>query len=348
MDEIKNIGYIYKITNKINSKCYIGQTSKFYKKRWNEHKNAAFNKFKISYNYPLYKAFRKYGIDNFKFEVIEKCEIQKLNEREIYWISYYNSYKEGYNQDLGGEGKRLLNLDSKQIIDDYKKLGNMQKVADKYNCSNSSIKDILLKNNVKIKSAVEINKEKAPEIRQLDNNHNLIKIHNSLIDAGKWLVENLNLDIKNPPFVATRYAIINKTLSYGYYWESDFYNDKLDELKEKINEYNKDYYKKNLKRIEEKRKSNQCEICGKSIDPRNTLCLNCEAKRRREKDIREKEEKGITREFLKQEIRIKPFSQISKEQNVSSTAISKWCKKFDLPYTKKEIKKYTDEEWGKI
>ena len=110
MDEIKNIGYIYKITNKINSKCYIGQTSKFYKKRCNEHKNAAFNKFKISYNYPLYKAFRKYGIDNFKFEVIEKCEIQKLNEREIYWISYYNSYKEGYNQDLGGEGKRLLGM----------------------------------------------------------------------------------------------------------------------------------------------------------------------------------------------------------------------------------------------
>ena len=51
------------------------------------------------------------------------------------------------------------------------------------------------------------------------------------------MVENLNLDIKNPPFVAIRYAIINKTLSYGYYWESDFYNDKLDELKEKINEY---------------------------------------------------------------------------------------------------------------
>lgn len=144
MDEIKNIGYIYKITNKINGKCYIGQTSKFYKKRWNEHKNTAFNKSKISYNYPLYKAFRKYGVSNFEFKVIEKCEIQNLNKREMYWISYFDSYNKGYNQNLGGEGKRLLNLDVKQVIIDYEKLGNIKDVANKHDCSCSSIRDILL------------------------------------------------------------------------------------------------------------------------------------------------------------------------------------------------------------
>lgn len=348
MDEIKNIGYIYKITNKINGKCYIGQTSKFYKKRWNEHKNTAFNKSKISYNYPLYKAFRKYGVSNFEFKVIEKCEIQNLNKREMYWISYFDSYNKGYNQNLGGEGKRLLNLDVKQVIIDYEKLGNIKDVANKHDCSCSSIRDILLKNNVQIKSAIEVNKEKAPEVRQLDDGYNLIRIHNSLIDAGKWLVENLNLDIKNPPFVAIRYAIINKTLSYGYYWESDFYDkDKIEKSKEKIALYRensttgKTYVNKKLK-------NNNCLICGKLIEKRNLYCADCYNKKRREEALKAKEEKGITREFLKQEIRNKPFTTIAKEQGVSDNAIRKWCKKFNLPHKSTEIKKYSDEEWEKI
>lgn len=89
---------IYKITNLINNHCYIGQ-SRTIEKRWNSHKEAAFNKNASSYNYPLQMAFRKYGIDQFSFEVLEQCSIADLNEKEVFWITYYNPE---YNQTVGG------------------------------------------------------------------------------------------------------------------------------------------------------------------------------------------------------------------------------------------------------
>lgn len=90
--------YIYKITNKINNKCYIGQTTD-YVRRFREHKNmgSGFEENKV-----LYKAFKKYGIENFEFEVIED-KTPDYNEREKYWIKYYDSYNNGYNETLGGD-----------------------------------------------------------------------------------------------------------------------------------------------------------------------------------------------------------------------------------------------------
>ena len=101
---------IYKITNKVNGKCYIGQAQDVYI-RWNNHRSCAFNKNAQNYNLILYRAFRKYGLDNFKFEIIEKCSLDELNEKEMYYINYYNSYigndnSNGYNMTIGGDGVR--------------------------------------------------------------------------------------------------------------------------------------------------------------------------------------------------------------------------------------------------
>lgn len=90
---------IYKITNKINNKCYIGQSTNI-ERRWAEHQNKY-------HKYPdraLYRAFNKYGLENFIFEIIEECEDTQLNDKEKYWIQYYNSYHNGYNLTLGGDG----------------------------------------------------------------------------------------------------------------------------------------------------------------------------------------------------------------------------------------------------
>lgn len=59
----------------------------------------------------MYRALNKYGLDNFKIEEIEQCSALEINEREIYWINYYNTYKEGYNATLGGEGRPLADYD---------------------------------------------------------------------------------------------------------------------------------------------------------------------------------------------------------------------------------------------
>lgn len=97
---------IYKITNKINQKCYIGKSSNIYE-RWQYHKWYYKTEEKT-----LYKAFLKYGINNFQFEIIEEIPLDKYeeisNKREKYWIKYYNSYlgfknSNGYNMTLGGE-----------------------------------------------------------------------------------------------------------------------------------------------------------------------------------------------------------------------------------------------------
>lgn len=90
--------YIYKITNNINGKCYIGQTTD-YKRRFQEHKQMGYG---LEENKLLYYAFKKYGIENFTFEVIEDKTLD-YNEREKYWIAYYNSFEDGYNMIEGGE-----------------------------------------------------------------------------------------------------------------------------------------------------------------------------------------------------------------------------------------------------
>ena len=85
------MGFIYKITNLINNKIYIGQTSRTVDIRWQEHqRNMCDDKYK---NITLYKAFNKYGINNFDIKIIEEVDNSLLNEREEYWIRTYNSYK---------------------------------------------------------------------------------------------------------------------------------------------------------------------------------------------------------------------------------------------------------------
>lgn len=93
---------IYKIENLINGHKYIGQSVNI-ERRWKDEKISAFNSNSNSYNYPLSRAFRKYGIENFSFEIIEEVSQEKLNERERYWIQRYDTFYNGYNQTLGGE-----------------------------------------------------------------------------------------------------------------------------------------------------------------------------------------------------------------------------------------------------
>lgn len=84
---------IYKITSPSN-KVYIGQSVNI-NKRWRQHRNY------ISDNSRLYNSFDKYGVENHKFEVIEECSVEKLNERERYWQEYYDVIgKNGLNLKL--------------------------------------------------------------------------------------------------------------------------------------------------------------------------------------------------------------------------------------------------------
>lgn len=90
---------IYKITNLVNGKVYIGQSQNI-ERRFRNHKSIAFNNLATGYEYPLYKAMRKYGIENFTFEIIEECLVQDLDDKEKQYILAYDALNQGYNQTL--------------------------------------------------------------------------------------------------------------------------------------------------------------------------------------------------------------------------------------------------------
>lgn len=140
---------IYKITNQINEKCYIGQSVNI-EKRWIAHKsNAANSDFK--YKTALYPAIKKYGLSNFTFEIIEECLPDQLDEKEKYYIQYFNSISpNGYNLSEGGQGSKgfgkKLDQDTVNLIKVQLKnsLKTQREIAEDFNLSQRTICDINL------------------------------------------------------------------------------------------------------------------------------------------------------------------------------------------------------------
>lgn len=98
MDKISGI---YCIENTVNNKKYIGKSNNIYK-RWYDEKLGLQKKY--FHNIHLQRAWDKHGENVFKFYIIEECDESKLSEREHFWINKFDTYYNGYNQTLGGEG----------------------------------------------------------------------------------------------------------------------------------------------------------------------------------------------------------------------------------------------------
>lgn len=200
------ISGIYKIENLINHKVYIG-LSKDISNRWRGHKSNYNNPNCKDYNMVIYKAMRKYGIENFTFEIIEKCNEELLNQKEQYWIAYYDSYYNGYNSTLGGDeshihlGKpiELYDLEGNYITT----YPNITEAAKVIGVSRSAIYGILQGYRLSIKNyqfkLVGDRKEIKPytnrqggkkAVLQKDDNNNIINQFESVNEAAR----QLNLD----------------------------------------------------------------------------------------------------------------------------------------------------------
>lgn len=145
-------GFIYKITNKINGKSYIGQTIQNVKERFYQH--CATKCSKAILNMVIHKAINKYGKSNFTIEVIEEVESTNLNDRERYWIKYYDSYSNGYNSTKGGQDgiKLFKNLDIESIIREYKSGKSLREIGRLFNVDKQTIKDLLVRNNINLRT----------------------------------------------------------------------------------------------------------------------------------------------------------------------------------------------------
>lgn len=140
-------GIIYKITNKVNGKSYIGQTRYTIEFRWKQHQHKKDNTY-------FHNAIHKYGIENFSIEVLEECNIEDLNSREIYYIAKYDTFNNGYNLTIGGDGNRRLLLDDSynEIKELYLSGFSSNKIATLYKVDKASIVKILKALGVKIRS----------------------------------------------------------------------------------------------------------------------------------------------------------------------------------------------------
>ena len=118
------MGYIYKISNLVNSKVYIGLTINPIEYRFYQHKYLA----EKGVERTLYYAMRKYGIDKFYITLIEECDNSILKEREQYWIAYYDSYNNGYNMTIGGDANDIY-IDEEEIIKLWKSGYSVSNIA---------------------------------------------------------------------------------------------------------------------------------------------------------------------------------------------------------------------------
>lgn len=205
---------IYKITNKINNKLYIGKTAQTIEERFSRHtRNAKANANCCKY---IEASIRKYGADNFSIEIIDTCgSSEEANLKEIYWINYYNSCKEGMNLTLGGDsmpgefnGNAKLTYEKVNDIIQLFLTGNYKTkdLAEKYNISISTINKILtfkLWAEVSCKLSIE-NKSKIKQLRDSYKRETYIKpakimpewIKRKISAAHKGKPMNLSLEAK--------------------------------------------------------------------------------------------------------------------------------------------------------
>lgn len=142
------MGYIYKITNNINQKSYIGLTYFSVEKRWKEHISDSKKSNPEKY---LYRAMQKYGIENFSIEVIEECNNSILMEKEIYYIEKYETFYKGYNQTLGGEGSLLVSdAEVDLMIQEFHKVKSIRVVSKNLNRDVQTISNHLKSRNIDV------------------------------------------------------------------------------------------------------------------------------------------------------------------------------------------------------
>ncbi len=123
---------IYKITNKINGKIYIGQSNDIYR-RFYEHQTKG-----ESSRILVDAAIQKYGKDKFSYEILEECSINELNQKETFWIKKLNAIENGYNCSEGGDQQSIgenngrSKLTEQDIIEIRKAYNNHLKQKDVY------------------------------------------------------------------------------------------------------------------------------------------------------------------------------------------------------------------------
>ena len=237
------MGQIYKITNIINGLVYVGQTKykaiDRYKAHINTYKNTHF-----------YNSIHKYGSENFKLDILEdNVPNEKLDEREIYWISYYDSYNNEYNETIGGNGTHGYVFTEE---DRKKKSESMKKTWKTSSKLNNPERNKKISNSLKGKPKSDKHKQKLSEkakqkignknafygkkhseyskqlvsnansiaVDMYDSDMNFIQTFKNAKCAATYLKNLLNLTIKHESiYRAINWHCMSNKIYKNYYWK---------------------------------------------------------------------------------------------------------------------------------
>ena len=215
------MGYIYKITNDINGKVYIGQTVRPVWKRWINHVYQATHKEKSSCPH-LHRAIRKYGVDSFTCEPIVEASDMVLDDLERYWINYYDSTNTGYNITVGGKNG-CRTTDDKIILEKWNSGMTIREISKCTHHAKGTIAERLRALGVSKEQALErgwnIGSRKACiPVYQYDLQGNFIREFSSITEANKFLGR------KNAVGQVIRGVLLQTD---GYQWKT-YKADKID------------------------------------------------------------------------------------------------------------------------
>jgi hypothetical protein len=193
MEEIM-IGTLYIVTNDINNKIYIGKTYQSLEDRWKRH---VYDSKRIDRRTSgkFHVAINKYGAEHFKIQKITQFEEGTLEQKEIEYIAKYDSFNNGYNSTLGGEGARLIDFSKSDILTIINAFDNgesINNIARTFDVSSYTIKNIVCQNGRSVQSFDDV----AVVRYSLDNKY--IKTYNTIKDAVPDILnDGYSADLRN-------------------------------------------------------------------------------------------------------------------------------------------------------
>lgn len=212
------MAFIYKITNDINQKVYIGKTERGVEERFKEHCRDYLKR--SCEKRPLYAAMKKYGPEHFHVELVE--ETDHPEEREQYWIKFYNSYgSTGYNATMGGDGKKYIDVN--KLIEAYNRLGTVRAVSKETGHNESHISKLLRQAGIQIVYDHKKSKEKySKRVVQCDKNtKQILHIFTSIINAAEYIYQ-MQISSSSIRGIASNIGHVcngKRKTAYGFYWE---------------------------------------------------------------------------------------------------------------------------------
>ena len=206
------LGNLYIIRNTVNDKVYIGKTYKTIKRRFVEHKKEV----KRGTKYKLYNAMRKYGIDKFYIELIARFEEGILEEKEIEYIAKYDSYHNGYNSTLGGEGYKRRVFNEEEILNDWESGLSIAKIAKKNGAATETISYFLTSKGVYTFDAAKSEKIK---LIIYDEYWERIKVFNSRKESVDYIKNELKMSVPHEVCQKIDNACKNGNIAYKHHWQ---------------------------------------------------------------------------------------------------------------------------------